>query len=417
MEKLFEELKKVQARLSEINSLARDEENRSLTEDEQKEWDELIVKTDGLRSQIEEEKKKLSRTQSIEDIENLISQPVNTPHLDSIDTRKTSEFSTLGEFIYTVRFRPGDERLIEVREQTFGVGAQGGFLVPEQFTREILSITPQDAIFRPRATVIPAGIPPDAAITIPTLDQAGTKGVYAGVTVNWIAEGADKGETQAYLKEVKLDPNEVAGYIVATDKLLRNAPAATALIQTLLRRSIIAAEEDAFLAGSGVGKPLGILASAATLAYNRATANEVAYGDVAGMYGKAKFGGPLLWIGSQSILPQLLTMKDPGNHYVWQPNAREGAPGTLLGLPLVFNNQSPTLGSKGDLTLVDLQYYMIKDGAGIVISASEHVYFKQNKTVIKAFWNVDGQPWLSAPLTLEDGSTQVSPFVVLDVPS
>ena len=44
MEKLFEELKKVQARLSEINSLAKDEENRSLTEEEQKEWDELIVK-------------------------------------------------------------------------------------------------------------------------------------------------------------------------------------------------------------------------------------------------------------------------------------------------------------------------------------------------------------------------------------
>ena len=96
MEKLFEELKKVQSRLAGINSLAKDEENRSLTQEEQKEWDELIVKADGLRSQIEEEKKKLSRTQSIEDIESLISQPVNTPHLDSIDTRKTSEFSTLG---------------------------------------------------------------------------------------------------------------------------------------------------------------------------------------------------------------------------------------------------------------------------------------------------------------------------------
>ena len=43
MEKLFEELKKVQARLSEINSLAKDEENRSLTEEEQKEFMQPIL--------------------------------------------------------------------------------------------------------------------------------------------------------------------------------------------------------------------------------------------------------------------------------------------------------------------------------------------------------------------------------------
>lgn len=37
--------------------------------------------------------------------------------------------------------------------------------------------------------------------------------------------------------------------------------------------------------------------------------------------------------------------------------------------------------------------------------------------VLKVFWNVDGKPWVDTALTLEDGSTQVSPYVILDVPA
>ena len=59
--------------------------------------------------------------------------------------------------------------------------------------------------------------------------------------------------------------------------------------------------------------------------------------------------------------------------------------------------------------------YLIKDGSGPFVSASEHVYFTSNKTVIKIFTNVDGKSWLNEPIPLE-GSTAntVSPFVVLN---
>jgi len=131
------------------------------------------------------------------------------------------------------------------------------------------------------------------------------------------------------------------------------------------------------------------------------------------MYSSFMFGGPAVWIASQTTLPQLMAMVDVGNHNVWQPSAREGAPGTLLGFPLLLNDQSPVLGAQGDLVLVDLNYYLIKDGSGITIDMSDGYYFKSNKTIIKAYWNVDGQPWLTTPLTQRDGVSQVSPFVVL----
>jgi HK97 family phage major capsid protein len=331
--------------------------------------------------------------------------------------KDTGEFREFGEFLQTVKWNPNDTTLRtrqgQKRELNMGIGAQGGFIVPDQFSSEIKLVDDLKAIFRPRAQVIPAGDPPDAAITIPALDQGGANGVYAGVQVTWIAEGALKPETEPAFREIRLEPNEVAAHVVVTDKLLRNSAAAGALVSSLLRKAIIAAEEDAFLSGNGVGQPLGIIGHPAAIQVARAASNQISYTDIVNMFARAKFGGRLAWVGSQTALPQLMRMVDAGNNLIWQPNAREGAPGTLLGIPFLMNDQSPILGAEGDLILVDLDYYLIKDGSGISISMSEHPLFTQNRTIIKAFWNVDGQPWLSTPLLARDGVSTISPFVVL----
>ncbi len=68
------------------------------------------------------------------------------------------------------------------------------------------------------------------------------------------------------------------------------------------------------------------------------------------------------------------------------------------------------------MLLADWSHYLIKDGSGPFVAASEHVKFTSNKTVIKIFWNVDGAPWLTAPIAEENGY-EVSPFVGLDVPA
>ncbi len=334
---------------------------------------------------------------------------------------KQPEWRNFGEFLQAVRFNQHDRRLQfkefehpETRDLQMVPGAQGGFLVPEQFSTQLLQIGPQDAIVRPRATVIPAGSPPDAPITFPVLDHSGARGVYSGVTVVWIGEGEQKPPTEPAFREITITPREVAAHTVVTDKLLRNTEAASVVVRTLLRRAILAAEDVAFLSGLGVNQPVGIIGHGSAINVVRAGANQISYADVVGMYARAKFGGPLCWIASPTTLPQLMRMTDGAQGLIWQPNARDGAPGTLLGLPVFLNERSPVLGQVGDLILADLQYYLIKDGSGIYISASEHVQFINNKTVIKAFWNVDGQPWLTSPLLLEDGVSTVSPFVILN---
>ncbi len=293
-------------------------------------------------------------------------------------------------------------------------------MVPTQLRSTIMSVEPQDALVRPRATVIPAGSPPDAAITMPALDQSGAnpKNMFGGVEFKWIGEGEEKPETDAKLKSITLTPHEIAGFVTVTDKLLRNWQASGAFVEGLFRGAAAAAEDYAFQRGTGVHQPLGAVNSGAMKFINRALANHVGYADLLNMVSRflMRGGTSPVWSMPQSALVDIATMVDPEGHYIWKPGAVDGFAGTLLGYPVRWNNRAPQLGTKGDITLVDWSQYLIKDGSGPFVASSEHVKFTSNQTVIKFFWNVDGAPWLNAPITEENG-WEVSPFVGLDVPA
>ena len=53
-------------------------------------------------------------------------------------------------------------------------------------------------------------------------------------------------------------------------------------------------------------------------------------------------------------------------------------------------------------------------GGTLEIVGSDQVYFTRNQVAIRVTRRVDGRPWLDGPITLGDGETQVSPFVILN---
>jgi len=341
------------------------------------------------------------------------------------------EFDNLGEFLAAVRFNPNDQRLNYVEnagadgehmsaEMRMDNNTSGGFMVPPQLRTTIMQVQPQGALVRPRAQVIEAGDPPDAGVIIPALNQEGANPahMFGGVEVKWIEEGGEKPETDAELRQIALTPHEVAGFVTVTDKFLRNWQAASSFIENLLRGAVTAAEDHAFMRGSGVGQPLGAINSGAARWHNRAVANQVNYDDLVSIVARLlmRAGTSPVWSIPQGALPQLAKLTDPEGHYIWKPNAVDGFAGNLMGYPVRWNNRAPLLGQKGDLILADWSHYLIKDGSGPFVATSEHVKFTSNKTLIKIFWNVDGAPWLTAPIKEENGY-EVSPFVGLDVPA
>ncbi len=336
-------------------------------------------------------------------------------------------FSCLGEIFWAMHElktnNRQDSRLdalrVEVREQQMGTGTTGGFAIPELFKDQLLMAVQQTGIVRSRATIIPAGSPPDGKLTMPSLDQTSGGNMFGGVTLVHTGEGVTMTETTMKIREVSLEPKEISAYIVATNKLLNNWPAASAVLGNQLRAAMTAQEDYDFLRGSGVNMAQGIINSPAAIAYPRAGAGAIAFADIYGMLARLKMGGSPVWLASQTVIPQLAAMVDAGSHSVWLggggiASASQPAPSMLFGFPIVFCDRLPALGTKGDLMLVDLSYYLIKDGSGPFLSWSEHVYFLSNKSVVKLVWNVDGHPWLTEPLILEGTtSSTVSPFVIL----
>lgn len=417
-------LEKRAALLEQMNALvtAAEAEDRDLTDDEQAQFD-------GHKAELESLEKRIGRAEEMAAHNETASQsrgaaaaaggPAPTPSAPEA----SKEFETLGEFMATVARNPNDQRLAAMYQErqaaedmSMSDGPRGGFMVPTQFLSEVQRVEPQDAIFRPRARVLPAGTPPDAAVTMPALDQtAGATGttMRGGVDVTWVEEGGEKPKTDTKLRQVTLEPKEVTASMDVTDKLLRNWQAAGAFLQMLLRDAIINAEEDAFLSGNGVGKPLGLLNSGAIHQVARNTSSTILTADIDEMTSRLLMrGGAPVWLASQSTMPKLRALKDEQGNRIWSDSLVPGNPPTLGGAPVLWHERSPLLGSKGDLALVNLAYYLIKDGSGPFVAASEHVKFRENKTVFKIFWNVDGQPWLTAPIKQEKGYL-VSPFVVL----
>mgnify|MGYP001415177761 CR=1 FL=1 len=428
LKKLREKRAKLVADMRAIIETA-ESEDRDLTAEEQAAFDEAKAAKEDLDRRIE-------RLESVEASEGALGEVVPAASRRAGIQRPggdpaAREFESIGEFLHAVRFNQNDQRLSFVE----GVGAegsddglraemrmdndtQGGFMVPTQFRSNIMSVAPQDALVRPRANVIPAGSPPDAGITMPALDQSGDApgNVFGGMTFQWVEEGGEKSETDAELRGVTLAPHEIAGYVTVTDKLLRNWQASASFIETLMRQGVAAVEDYNFLRGNGVSKPLGVLNAPVLKTVNRAGANQISYTDLVNMVAVLLMrGGAPVWSIPQGALTQIAKLKDENNNLIWQANARDGFAGTLLGYPVRWNNRAPALGSRGDVLLADWSYYLIKDGSGPFVAASEHVKFTSNKTVIKIFWNVDGAPWMNAPFKEENGY-EVSPFVALDVP-
>lgn len=360
-------------------------------------------------------------------------QGAETPRITSPGPEAKREFSSFGEFVGAAvahNLGRGDDPRLQFDEnagitagpdgQNMGDGSAGGFLVPTQWRDSLLQVDPQQAIIEGRSNVMEVGTPPDAEITMSALDQSGsTDNVYGGVTMNWIGEGDTKPKTEAKFREVSLTPQELAGHIPITDKLMRNAPAMSGQLERLMRGALTGAKETAFLNGNGVAKPTGILKANCTIKIKRDTANQVKYVDLAAMLAKLLMqGGSPYWLISQSVYPQLLQLQDPNGNYIWQLNSIDGSPGSLLGYPVFWHERSPLLGVYGDVTLCNSNpYYLVKPGSGPFIAAGFIGNdFVNNQTRVKIFTNVDGKPWLTEPYT-QEGGHQVSPFVALDIPA
>ena len=85
----------------------------------------------------------------------------------------------------------------------------------------------------------------------------------------------------------------------------------------------------------------------------------------------------------------------------------------MLTRPVIFTEKTEVLGDKGDIGLFDFSQYVVGLREGMRFDLSGHVHFVTDELMARLIERHDGMPLWDSALTMEDGSTQVSPFVTL----
>jgi HK97 family phage major capsid protein len=301
-------------------------------------------------------------------------------------------------------------------------GVTGGYIVPPDFYTQLLAIAAEDNFFRKYAFVQPMA---SATLQFPFLDittvqSAGVSPFFGGVQAYWTEEAQTRTETEPQFKMMELKAHELSGYSVSSNVLLQDAAfGLEKFLMMLFGRAVAWYEQYAFLQGNGVGKPQGVLGASASIAVNRGTASHFSFADVGGMlahllpssYNKA------VWAISPTVVSDLLQLKDGANRAIFlsiDQGVTRAPTWKLLNLPVFITEMLPALGTKGDVMLLDPSLYVIGDRMSLEIAASEHVNFLKNQMTWRFVQRVDGQPWMDKPVTLQDGTSTVSPFVILN---
>jgi HK97 family phage major capsid protein len=305
----------------------------------------------------------------------------------------------------------------ETKDLVENVGASGGFLVPVEQQEQLLQVPGPELVVRPRATIVPIR---RRQIQWPVLDQtnttSGRPAWYGGVLAKWTEEAAQKDETEPVFRQIDLVAHKLVLYTEASDELLEDsAISLEALLGSLYQGAGSWYEEDAFVSGTGAGQPLGVINAGATFVQARAAAGAIGLVDIINMLEHFQGSNPI-WMITRSALPSLMQLNGPAGNasYVFMPNARDGMPGYLFGYPVFWSEHCPLIGSRGDIILADWKMYLVADRKALTIDASKHYRFRYDLTSWRGVKRVDGQPWLSQPVYYSDGTTQVSPFVILD---
>lgn len=305
------------------------------------------------------------------------------------------------------------------------VPSGGGLLVPETLRSDILMAALEKTVVRSRAHIVPMD---SLRIPYPTIDDTShTASVLGGLVGFWTEEAAQLTPSQPSFGRVVLEAKKLTIYTDIPNELMADAPGLEGFIGRVFPDALAFYEDLAFLTGSGVGQPQGVLNAPAAVSVTRTAANQVQFADIAGMYARmlpVALPGAV-WVCSPAVIPQLLQMTVAGvagaatavavAPPVWlmEMNAAGDVPTTLLGHELIVTEKVPTLGTKGDLMFCNFGYYLLGDRQEMRLNVSEDYKFQNDLQSWRLIERCDGRAWIQSPITPENGGATLSPFVLL----
>lgn len=343
------------------------------------------------------------------------------------DNAEDRPFRSKGEFFSAV-FQAGKAALtgssIDPRLQRLASGAnesinsEGGFLVDTDTSAELMQRAYTVGTLARKCNQIPISANANGTKINGVDETSRANGSrYGGIQSYWAAEAQTATATQPKFRRIELNLKKLLAFAYATEEQLSDGPQLEAFINQNMPAEIAFRLDDAILNGTGSGQPLGILTSSAYVSQNAEgsqTATTVNAANISKMFGRMWAGSmpKAEWYINQDVWQQLPQMT-LANAPIYAPNFQVSPYGTLFGKPINVVEQAQTLGTLGDIALMDLSQYALATKGGINSAVSMHVRFLYDESCFRFTLRVDGQPMWNAPLTPFKGSNTQSPFIFL----
>ena len=279
-----------------------------------------------------------------------------------------------------------------------GTDEKGGYTVPDEFERQLIQALEENNIFRTLAHTIRTN---SGTRTIPIASEYGSAA--------WIEEGTAIPESDMTFTVQTLSAYKMGSMVRVSNELLHDSTFDMAgYIAQHLGRRFGNCEEDAFINGTGVStdptvaasQPTGILTSITNAAVTTDDASTITFDDVYKLfYGlKGPYRQKAKFLCNETVLLQLMLLKDGNGRYLWKPSIDIGKPDTILGheiytstyMPAIANNASEDAGKKV-LLFGDFSYYWIADRTNRSMKRLDELYAVNDQVGFLGTQRVDGK--------------------------
>ena len=264
-----------------------------------------------------------------------------------------------------------------------GSDPDGGYLVPDEFERQLIEALEEENIMRRLGTVIQTG---GGERMIPVV---ATKGNAA-----WVDEEELIPESSDTFGQVKLGAHKAATMIKVSAELLKDSAfSVEGYIAKEFARRIGVIEEEAFFVGDGNKKPTGVLETA-QIGKTAASATAITIDDLIDLYYSLRtpYRSRAAFITNEDTVKLIRKLKDNNGQFIWQPSVTEGAPDRILGRPIYTSTFMPTMaaGAKS-VAFGDFSYYWIADRQARTFQRLNEVYAINGQVGFIATQRVDGK--------------------------
>lgn len=340
----------------------------------------------------------IHRMERREEIEAELSKPTSKPltgkpmKADGDKAAKTGRASDEYKKALLQAMRTNFRQISNVLQE--GIDPQGGYLVPDEYDKRLIDILTEENVMRTLGTNITTS--GEHKINI-----AATKPAAA-----WIEEGGTLTFGDATFDQIILDAHKLHVAIKVTEELLYdNAFNLENYILTQFGKALSNAEEDAFINGTGIGQPLGILAETggAQVGVTSASSTKVTADEIINLVYSLKrpYRKNAVFLANDVCVAELRKLKDNNGQYLWQPSLQAGEPDRVLGYKVYTSPYFPVPTAGGTaVAFGDFSYYNIGDRGTRSFAELKELFAGNGMIGFVAKERVDGKLILSEAIKL-----------------